>query len=172
MTEKLFPTRKRCKKCSKKLDAIVLDGVYCSYECGHFAIPFKNIQDAPRQCKMERNSEWVWKQKYRSISEVPKHLQNDPSSNIYTCSHCHFLHVGHSRPLTKEPNRLVNDQKTLSETLVKMRELRKLTRKQVADKINVRPIRIKEIEENNETINMTVLFKLLKFYKMKMSVTL
>lgn len=170
MAEKLFPERSRCLKCSKKLGLTVLAGKYCSYKCGGFAEPFKNPADAPRQCRLERDGKWVWKQKFRAEYEVPEKLQNDPATNIYRCSHCQFLHVGHDRALGNEKARLIRDSETLGSVLERVRTDKNLTRKQVADKIKARPIRIKEIEENNESINSDVLFNLLKFYKIKMNI--
>lgn len=170
MADKLFPERIRCKKCSKKLEKIVLAGMYCSYKCGGFAEPFKNPSDSPRQCRLERDGKWIWKQKFRAEYEVSEKLRNDPATNIYRCSHCQFLHVGHDRALGNEKARLIRDSETLGTVLERVRTDRNLTRKQVSDKLKIRPIRIKEIEENSETINSDILFKLIKFYKIKLNI--
>lgn len=170
MAVKLYPERMRCQKCSKKLETTVLAGLYCSYKCGGFPEPFKKVEDAPRGCRLERDGKWIWKQKYRAEIEVPQKLQNDPATNIYRCSHCQFLHVGHDRALGTEKARLIKDAETLGTVLTRIREEKNLTRKQVGDRLKVRPIRIKEIEENNETINTEVLFKLVKFYKAKIQI--
>lgn len=170
--ETLYPKRQRCKTCQKKLETLVLKGIYCSAKCGKLPEQFKNIDDAPRGCKMERDGKWIWKQKYRCVEEVPERLQNDPSTNIYTCPHCFMLHVGHARALGKETARLVSDAETLGTVLERVREDKNLTRKDVGEKLKIRPIRIKEIEENADTIDTDVLFKLLKFYRMKMNLLL
>ena len=172
MAIKLYPTRQRCKECSKKLEKTVLDGLYCSYKCAKLPEPFKTPAEAPRQCKLERNNEWIWKQKYRAEVELPDKLQNDPATNIYRCAHCHFLHVGHDRATGTEKARLIRDAESLGSVLIRRREELNLTRKDVSLKIKTRPIRIKEIEENSENINTETLFKLLKHYKMKMNLLL
>lgn len=169
MAERLYPNRQRCKACSKKLGDTVLDGKYCSYSCGSLPQPMQDIDNAPRQCKMERNKIWLWKQKYRSEEEVPKRFQNDPTTNIYRCSNCRYLHIGHSRAIGNENARLVFDNKTLRTVLEKTRESRNQTRKDVAAKLKTRPIRIKEIEEGSESIDAKILFLLIKHYKMKMN---
>lgn len=170
MSERLYPDRQRCKKCGKGLKDIVLDGLYCSYSCGKLSRPVEDIDAAPRQCKMERDNKWLWKQKYRSESDVPERFKNDPSTNIYRCSHCHFLHIGHSRALSTEKARLILDSETLGSFMIRVRESRNETRKDVASKLKIRPIRIKEIEEGSDNIDVKVMFALLKYYRMKMNI--
>lgn len=172
MAEKLFPTRQRCKACGKKLEAIVLDGLYCSYKCAKLPEPYTNLDNPGKGCKFLRSSDkqWIWKQKYRAETEIPEKLLQDASTNVYRCTNCHFLHVGHSRPMGTEKSLLMQDADKFASFLLRTREQTGLTRKQVADKIKVRPIRIKEIEENSENISTEVLFKLLRFYKIKLNV--
>lgn len=170
MSIMLFPKRQRCKTCGKKLDTVVLDGLYCSYKCASLPTPTTRIEDAPRACKTQRDGRWTWKRKYRCLEEVPQHILDLPSTNMYRCEHCHFLHVGHDRMKEQEVARLVRDPKTLGSTLLRIREEANLTRKQVADKIKTRPIRVKEIEEANATINTKVLFDLMYYYHLKLNV--
>lgn len=170
MKERLYPDRQRCKKCSKGLGDTVIDGLYCSYTCGNLPKPIEDISKAPRQCKMERDGKWIWKQKYRSDLDVPTRFKEDPSTNIYRCSNCRFLHIGHSRALGNENARLIYDNETLGSFLLRVRESRNETRKDIALKLKTRPIRIKEIEEGSENIDCKVLFLLLKQYKMKMNI--
>lgn len=169
MTEKLFPERKRCKTCRGGLSAIVLDGLYCSYKCATLPEPFKDIMKAPRGCRLERDGKWVWKQKYRYELEVPGRLRDDPSTNVYTCEHCHFLHVGHSRATGQETARLIGSAEVLGDTLRKIRESRKQTLKEVGAGIKERPIRIKEIEEGHDGISTKTLFKLISYYRVKIN---
>lgn len=167
MAEVLFPKRSRCKKCGKKLEAIVLDGLYDSYACAGLPAPHTKVEAAPRGCRLERAGVWQWKQRYRYEGEVPLKLRQDPATNIYSCEHCHFLHVGHSRALGTEQSRLVGDAATLASVLLRARETRGLTRKEVAEKLKVRPIRITEVEEASPVASLDVIFKLLKHYRMK-----
>jgi len=169
MAEKLYPARQRCKNCSKKLDKIVLNGLYCSYRCGNLSSPYTNIDEAPRTCKTERNGKWEWKRKFRAVSEVPTNIQEDPATNLYTCEHCHFIHIGHSRALGSETARLIGDAETLGSVLLRVREGKNLTRKEVASAIKTRPIRLKEIEEAEDNVDINVVFNLLRFYRMKMN---
>lgn len=170
MKIKVYPERKRCRKCGKALKNIVLDGIYCSYDCGQLPAPIEDIDKAPRQCKMERDRVWMWKQRYRSIEEVPDRFKEDAATNIYRCNNCRFLHIGHSRPLGKETSYVVYDNVSLGTFLQKVRENRKETRRDIATKIRIRPIRIKEIEEGSAIINTEALFLLLKYYKMKINI--
>lgn len=170
MKTKLYPDRKLCKKCGKKLLTVVLDGLYCSYKCANVPIPSKNINDVPRECKTQRENKWVLKRKFRYKGEIPTKIINDPSTNVYNCNYCHFLHIGHDRPLGNETSRIIRDFKTLGETFMKIREQRNETKKYVASKINVRPIRITEIEEAHVTVDMNVVFKLAEYYRIKITV--
>jgi DNA-binding XRE family transcriptional regulator len=167
MADTLFPTRKRCKKCSKKLEAVVLEGLYCSYSCAGAPQPFSKPEQAPRGCRVERDGGWQWKQKFRYEGEVPAKLRQDPATNIYSCEHCRFLHVGHSRALGNEISRLVGDVATLASVLERARESRGKTKKQVAEALKVRPIRITEVEEGRPEASLEVVFKLVRYYRMK-----
>lgn len=169
MPEKLYPQRQRCKACGRKLDATVLDGLYCSYPCAQLPTPFAKVEDAPRQCRLERDGQWQWKQRYRAEVEVPERLRRDPATNVYRCGHCHFLHVGHDRALGTETARLVRDARALGSVLERVREERGQSRKDVAARLHTRPIRIKEIEEGNPAMDVGVLFRLLAHHRMKVN---
>ncbi len=170
MAEKTYPERQRCRKCNKKLNEVVLEGMFCSYRCGNFAQPYAKVDDAPRQCKTERDNKWEWKKKFRAENEIPKRILDEPATNVYRCSHCHYLHIGHNRATGTESARLIGDAKTLGTVLLRVREQRNQTQKQVASSLKIRPIRIKEIEEGNSTIDVDVLFKLVKYYRLKLNV--
>lgn len=171
----VFPERQRCITCRKKLNKIVLLGMYCSYPCAKAIAPSGNIVDAPRSCKYEKKMNgksvgWVFKAKYRCDSEVPEKLRKDPATNIYVCDYCKFLHVGHSRLDTlkvEKMRRIVSDAETLGRVVRLSREAKDLTIKDVAKIIKVPAIRIKEIETGNEKVNLQALFKVLSFLKIK-----
>lgn len=168
MAEILFPKRQRCLNCRKKFGNIVLDGLYCSYNCASKPQPYKDIELAPRGCKLERDGKWIWKQRYRYTGEVPERLKNDPATNIYLCEHCRMFHVGHSRAIGTETIRLINDLETLGSFLLRFREQSGRNKKYVADKIKTRVIRITEIESGSKESDIEIIFKLLKFYKIKL----
>ena len=170
MAEKLYPERQRCRKCNKKLNEVVLDGMFCSYKCGNLSQPYSQINDAPRQCKTERDNKWEWKKRFRSEGEISKNILEDPATSVYNCSHCHYYHIGHNRAVGTETARLIADSQTLGSVLLRVREQRKQTQKQVAENIKTRPIRIKEIEEGNSVIDANVLFKLIKYYRLKINI--
>ena len=169
MVETLFPKRQRCKNCGKKLENQVILGLYDSYRCAGMATPAKTPAEAPRECRTERAGEWAWKRRYRSESEIPNNLRQDPSSHFYWCNSCGNLHIGHSRiDLEKETHRVLHSRSDLSEVLVKMRGAAPL--KGVAEKIGVRPIRLRELEDpTSERVDLDVLFKVMKFYRLKLS---
>ena len=149
MAEKLFPERQRCKKCGKGLglkstDPVYL-GLYCTPRCAGIAAPATRPQDAPRECTTTRDGKVVFKRKYRSDSEVPDKILQDPSTGLYWCSHCSHRHVGHTRMGEAEQFRKFRGPEDLRDLLVKARG--GATIAQVAKAAGVRPIRLKELEE-------------------------
>lgn len=173
MAEKLFPARQRCKACSKKLGvnrAPVHLGLYCTPRCAGLAEPVLRAEDAPRECKTQRDGKWEFKRRYRSESEIPEKLRSDRSVSWYWCNnHCGQIHIGHSRiDLSRETHRVLPDRAALSDLLVKSRG--HATHKQVAEVIGVRPIRIKEWENPEfDTASFDVLLKLLSVYHLKLA---
>lgn len=171
MAEILFPERQRCKACGKKLDSLVILGLYDSYRCAKMAPPASTPEEAPRECRTERDGKWQWKRRYRSVSEIPLKLREDPSTNWYwDTSSCGHLHIGHSRiNLERESHRVVGDRAALADTLLKARG--KATHKQVAEIAGIRPIRLKELEDPKcNSIDLDALFKVLSVYKLKLGV--
>jgi hypothetical protein len=152
MSEILFPERQRCKKCRKGFDKVVLDGLFCSYRCAGLKSPSTRLVDAPRGCKREVSGRWDWKTKFRADSEVPQRLRDDPATNVYWCDFCHFKHVGHSRVQVEDfekLRRLVGDAVTLGSVILRAREARGLSRKQLAGLLKLPMVRLKEIEEGD-----------------------
>jgi hypothetical protein len=176
MTETLFPTRQRCKKCGKKLGADgahVLLGLYCEAKCASMAPIAKTPEEAPRECKTQRAGRWEFKRRYRSESEIPQRLREDPSANWYVCNNsCGALHIGHSRiNLATESHRVLGDRGALTDLLIKSRG--KATIRQVATVAGIRPIRLKELEDpNSEKVDLNALFAVLATYHIKMSAVL
>lgn len=171
MAETLFPKRQRCKACGKKLEDLVILGLYDSYRCAGMAQPAKTPEEAPRECKTEREGKWQWKRRYRSESEIPVKLREDPSSNWYWCTtHCGNLHIGHSRVnLEVEKQRVVRNREDLADVLVKARG--KATVTQVAKVAKIQPIRLKELEDpKSPKVDLNALFKVLDLYKLKLSI--
>jgi len=171
MADVLFPKRQRCKACGKKLENIVVLGLYDSYRCAEMAPPAKTPDEAPRECKTERDGVWQFKRRYRSESEIPTKLREDPSSNWYWCaSSCGNLHIGHARvKLERESQRVVRSRTELADVLVKARG--NATHRQVAAVAGVRPIRLKELEDpKSPSVDLDTLFKVFDVYKLKLSV--
>lgn len=161
MAIKIFPERVRCGKCRKSFGTIVVDGVYCSYACASVSPPKKNINDAPRECKRQVGEKWDFKKRYRSESEVPQKLRDDPGTNIYRCGHCRHLHVGHSRPdsFTRDKlNRVVGDTDTFGSVLARMREDKGWSIARLAAYLKVPQVRIREIENGDEKARMDIAF--------------
>lgn len=171
MTETLFPKRQRCKACGKKLEQTVVLGLYDSYRCAGMPGPAKTTEAAPRECKTEREGKWEWKRRYRSESEIPTKLREDPSSNWYWCTtSCGTLHIGHSRiKLDVEAQRVLQSRKDLADVLVKARG--HATHAQVAKVAGIRAIRLKELEDPKiAAVDIEALFKVIHVYKLKLSV--
>lgn len=149
----------------------MLKGLYCSYKCAKVPLPKKNLTDAPRSCKRQAGATWEWKKKYRYEGEVPQRLRDDPDTNVYECEHCLFLHVGHSRPVDTSVNKQVRDKVDLGRTIALVRKQRGLDKKLVAAKLKVRPIRITEIEEGRDNMDIGIMFKLASFLGLKLLIS-
>lgn len=161
MSEKLFPERQRCAGCRKKLENLVVNGMHCSYACAKAKTPTANVDKAPKECKRIVAGVWDFKKRYRSESEVPLKLRQDPGTNIYRCQHCLHLHVGHSRPdaFTREKlHRVVGNLETLGSVLMKMREEKGWDVKRLATHLKVPQARIKEIEAGERAARMDIAF--------------
>lgn len=173
MAEKLFPQRVRCKTCRQSLgqsaDAPVYDELYCTPRCAGIAVPATDPAKAPRECKTQRQGQWVFKRKYRSVSEIPDKLREDASTSWYSCSHCAHWHVGRTLvELKKAENRGLRRRADLSDLLIKARG--SATHKQVGAAAGVRPIRVKEWEDPNfDNPSLEVLFKLLSVYRVDLA---
>lgn len=161
MTETMFPKRQRCKACSKSLGKSahdpVLFGLYCSPKCAGIANPATRAEDAPRECTTMRDGAKVWKRIYRSESEIPDRLRQDPSTSWYVCASGH-THIGHTRMGEAEAFRMLNSPDDLADFLIKRRGA--ATHTQVAKAAGVQPIRLKELEnpKKGQRVDIHVLF--------------
>lgn len=169
MSKKLFPERTRCLQCRKKLEKVVLDGVYCSYQCAKLPQPSIHPEDAPRSCRREVNGVWGYKTRYRCEQEVPAKLRADPGTNVYRCDYCHFLHVGHSRlqPQQEKLRRLVADTSTLSSVVSRAMAAKNVDKRALAKRLGVPMLRITEIERGDPKMNINVLFQVLYMLRIK-----
>lgn len=167
--QKLYPERKRCVTCRSALRDIVIKQLYCSYACSDMPAPLEDIDKAPRECKTERENQWHWKKKWLYDGQVPQRIREDPSTNLYTCNYCGYIHIGHSRPKTEEKGTVL-DPERLPSIFKRLRGDRDI--KYVASKIGCRPIRIKEIENGHASPDITVLFKLAKYYNCEIQLLL
>lgn len=170
MAEILYPKRMKCKTCRKGLNKTVLDGLYCSYKCANLPQPSDDIAQAPRHCRRAINGVWGWKTRFRYENEVQEKLRLDPATNIYRCDYCHFLHVGHSRPdeAPTQLKRTVTDIQTLGSVILRYREQKNISKKDLAKMLKVPLIRITEIENGDPKLNPTILFAVL--YKLRLTV--
>lgn len=170
MAEILYPKRQRCKTCSKKLDKVVLAGMFCSYRCGSFPNPAKTLAEAPRGCKREVNNVWDYKTRFLAPTLVPDKFKNDAAVNVYLCDNCRQYHIGHSRPETFETlSRYINSPKELGEVIRKHREALKVDKKVLAKALKIPVIRITELEEGNKTVQLGTLLAVLDALRVKLS---
>lgn len=175
MSEQLFPDRRRCKKCRKGLgerQAPVLMGLYCSWSCAGLPMPAARADDAPRQCRTQRDGGWVFKRRYRHLGEIPQVLRDQATTSWYWCTHCAHLHIGRTLVRDDEQFRMFEDLLTdLPDLLVKLRG--QVTHKQVAAAAGVRPIRIKELEQGiGHSESLVTLAKVLSVYRVRLGVAL
>lgn len=170
-SEKIYPERQRCKTCRKKLESIILEGMFCSNKCGKLTPAAKTIAEAPRGCKRQLDGKWDYKTRYVYPNQVPEKFKADPTTNIYLCDNCHCWHIGHSRPEEYESlTRYVSDVKELGSTIKRHRETLKLDKKTIATKLKVPIIRITEVEEGSPKASISILFKILEVLKLRVSV--
>lgn len=172
MAETYFPARKRCKACRRALGSTpadpVLKGQFCTASCAGMAAPAATPETAPRECKTQRDGQWVFKRRYRSVDEIPDKITSDPSSGHYDCGHCGHIHIGHTRMGTVEAQRVMRGPDDLADILIKRRG--KASHAEVAKAAGVRPIRLKELEtgvkhpDGNE-----VMFKVAKVLRIDLS---
>ncbi len=158
-TNKLYPERQRCASCRKKLENIVVNGIHCSYKCASLTPPASNVSKAPRECKRKIGESWDFKKRYRSESEVSEKLRQDPGTNIYRCTYCYHIHVGHSRPESFSRDKLmrvVGDVETLGSVLQRMRLDKGWSLQRLASHLKVPVIRLKEIESGSITARIDI----------------
>lgn len=164
MNTLLYPRRERCKTCRKKLDSCVLKGLYCSYACAGAKPPSSKVSDAPRGCRREVNGKWDFKSKYRSVEDVPQKLRDDPGTNIYSCDYCLFFHVGHSRPMSFQRDKLtrtISNTKTLGSVIQRLRTDKGFTQEQLAKYTKVPVAELSRIEDGEQVVNMAVLLRVI-----------
>lgn len=164
MAEKLFPERRRCKACGKGLGLKSTDpvymGLYDTPRCAGMANPPTRAQDAPRECTTTRDGRTAFKRRYRSDSEVPDKIRQDPSASLYWCNVCGHRHLGHTRMGQAEALRVFRSPEDLRDLLVKRRG--KASVAEVAKAAGVRPIRLKELEAGvGHEEGLDALFKVL-----------
>lgn len=175
MADTLFPQRQRCKTCrgnlGKRVTDPVLLGLYCSPRCAGMANPATDPGQAPRECVTMRDGRWQWKRRYRSESEIPDKIRQDPSTNWYWCGHCGAGHIGHSRIGEAEQFRMLEDWDDLGDFLTKRRG--SATRGDVAKAAGVRPIRLRELEEGiRHEENLVTLLKVLPVLRTRFGVSM
>ena len=164
MAETLYPNRQRCKTCRKSFGTTVLDGLFCSYRCAGLPVPSRSVEDAPRHCKRLVNNIWGWKTKYTFEGGVPQKYRDDPSTNIYRCDYCHFLHIGHDRPAevtVEQLSRTVRDMKTVGSVVRRYREQHNIDKKVLAKSLGIPVVRLTEIEDGDKSVSVVVLFLVL-----------
>lgn len=149
---------------------MVLAGLYCSYICGGYPAPAKNLSDVPRGCKREVNGKWDYKTKYLHEGQVPEKYRKDASTNIYLCDNCKMYHIGHSKPETLEPLvRYVNTLKELGSVVQRYRESLNIDKKALAFRLKLPTIRITEIENGSPKASAENLMKVLAALHLKIS---
>lgn len=178
MADVLFPARKRCRTCRGGLglrpgDEVCL-GLYCSRRCAGAPPISTKVEDAPRECKTQRDGGWTFKRRYRAESEIPQVLREDPSTSWYVCNYCLGIHIGHTRMGQAEQFRMfaaTDITKDLADLLVKLRG--QATRVQVARAAGIRPIRLKELETGvGHAQGLESLAKVLALYRVRLGVSL
>lgn len=111
----LYPWRRRCYACRSYFGFLVVDRLYCSYECAGLPAPdYTNMKLVPRCCKVKVRGQWVRKRRWTCPEEAPAHLtrrrDRTREENLYHCTYCRGYHVGHT--YERKP---VSTQKLISE---------------------------------------------------------
>lgn len=110
----------------------------------------------------------MFKRKFRCEQEIPDTIMSKPDVSVYRCKHCLYIHTGTAVARTVKESKSVGSWDELSEVLVKARG--KADRKTVAKVAGILPIRLKELEEGAAKVDPEALFKVLRLYKLSLSV--
>lgn len=109
---KRWPDRSRCYKCRCYFDFIVVDRLYCGYECAGREPPFSEPtvrgrpgRHVPRQCTIVRGKKF--KRRYFTLGRAQEAIResNEPGLNAYYCDYCNYFHMGHTRAGLAEKER-------------------------------------------------------------------
>lgn len=99
---KRWPDRSRCYKCRCYLSFVVVDRLYCSYECAGREPPISDPtpsrspgRHVPRQCKLKNGRKF--KRRYFTLGRAQEaaRQQNEPGLTAYLCEYCNYFHMGH-----------------------------------------------------------------------------
>lgn len=171
MAELTFPQRQRCKTCRSKFTTDVLAGLYCSYTCAGKPTPPSDPDKADRQCAYtpKGSDRAKFKIRYRAESEIPGELRARDDRQVYLCPVCMYWHTGtrQIRDMTGKASMVLTSPKELGDMLRKARGT--TDKKVIAKQIRTRPIRITEIENGADAVDPTVLFALLRLYRIAFS---
>lgn len=172
-SEKVFPERRRCKRCGRSLGANgapVYFGLYDTPHCAGIADPPTDVTRAPRGCRSMHDGSWHFKRRYRSVGEIPDIIRRDPTSAWYVCETCGHIHIGHSRIKADESVRKLRDRAALADVIVKARGDASV--RDVAEAAGVRPIRLKEWEDPGfDHGDVDALFAVLRVLHLSLAVT-
>lgn len=106
---KRWPDRSRCYKCRCYLGFIVVDRLYCGYECAGREPPVPDPTPksrpgahVPRQCTLRGGKKF--KRRYFTLGRAQEAARerSEPGLNAYYCDYCNYFHMGHERASLEE----------------------------------------------------------------------
>jgi len=97
----VWPQRQRCRKCRNYFGFIVIDQLFCSYECAGVAEPSRNPDEWPRQHTVFGQQKRAFFSEDEAVTFLRK--GNIRDKQAYYCDFCHTWHVGSPKRPTAVP---------------------------------------------------------------------
>ena len=88
----MYPEREWCRRCHSPFGDLVINRLYCAYECAKKTPPSDDIRDWPRYCKTRANEPKV---RYFHPGAVGADQSGNETFHVYHCNYCGMYHIGH-----------------------------------------------------------------------------
>ena len=97
----MYPEREWCRRCHSPFGDLIINRLYCSYECAKKTPPSDDIRDWPRYCRTRAMEPKV---RYFYPGAVNTNPQAVETFHVYHCDHCGMYHIGHKRKRYEDDN--------------------------------------------------------------------
>lgn len=97
----MYPDRRACRRCRHPFGDLVINRLYCTYECAKKTPPSDDVRDWPRYCRTRAMTPKV---RYFYPEAVDDDPQSHETFHVYHCNHCGMYHIGHKRKGVRSDN--------------------------------------------------------------------